>query len=238
MIVEFAGCTGAGKTTLATRFASRLSEHGVEIQDRTSPGSSPFVTASNAASTPLHLCTIARNWSELAPVLALGERHISTRASSPAWRMLRFAGLIRRIGRHLRDSARGTDEICVVDEGVCGALELILGGTEQATPDVVDEVVSSMPLPDLIVWVDAPYESIVNRTRRRVDSPRELRALGEASLRKRLANSQANFRHMMARPAVSKRVVKAWNPDQPHYEMSRAVDRLVDDLIENNALHV
>ncbi len=229
LIIEFIGPSSAGKTTLALGVARRLRADGRRIKDHSSLSSSAFITIGNALRTPFMVAPILSDWPAVSPFLRLGWRRLRGGAGSAFWRASRFYAIVRRVGEHSLRRRNG-DSICVVDEGLMGSLDLALSGPIPPSPAELETFVAALPLPDLMVWVDAPLEALVERTRARPDPPRESRGSSERQIRDRLASMQTLFGALGKIPRAANRVVKAWNPQGSIEDREREMDRIAQAL--------
>lgn len=229
MIIEFIGPSSAGKTTLALGVARRLRADGRRVRDHSSPSSSVFITIGYAFQTPFMLAPILSDWSAAGPSLRVGWRRARGGAGSAFWRAARFYAIIRRVGEHSLRRRNG-NSICIVDEGLMGSLALALSGPAAASRAELEDFVAALPLPDLLVSVDAPLETLVERTLARPDPPREIRRSSERQIRDRLASLQSVFGALDQIPRAGTRIIKAWNPPGSIEDREREMDRVANAL--------
>ncbi len=230
MIAEFMGCTGAGKTTLAVGVVQRLRAEGRLVRDHCKVRSSVLVSLGNAIRTPFHLLPILPVWPRYERYLRVMWMVPRDGAPGPFWTALRACAVIRILGGHalrLRSTSRA---ICVVDEGVLGTVHLAFAGSGPLSASKIELFVAAIPLPDVVVWVDAPLDALVDRIVARPDRPRELsRGTGE-ELRIRLASVQAVFRTLAEAPRAGGRVLHAWNPPSSPVQREAVIDRVAGAL--------
>ncbi len=230
LIIEFIGPSSAGKTTLAVGVAKRLRANGRRITDHSSPSSSAFVTIGNAFRTPLMLVPILGDWPAVSPSLRLAWRGLRPGTGSTFWRASRFYAIVRRVGEHSLRRRNG-NSICIVDEGLMGSLDLALSGTTVPSRTDLESFVAALPLPDLLVRVDAPLETLVERTLSRCDPPREIRGFSERLIRERLARLQMVFAALDHIPCAATRMLSVWNPPGCAEDREREMDRIAHALL-------
>lgn len=228
MIIEFIGPTSAGKTTLAVGVAQRLCQQGLRIEDRSSPSSSVLVSVGNATRTPLMLLPIFSDWRSVSPCLLSGRRHIQRATQSRFWRTLRLAAFVRRVGENSLRS-KTSESLFIVDDGLLGLLDLAFSGTRPSQTQL-EAFVSKLPLPDTLVSVDAPLETLFERTRARTDPPRELRKLPDKRIRERLSILRQMFDALNEMPLVAPRIINAWNPASSIKDRERHIDRITCEI--------
>ncbi|MEO5903182.1 MAG: hypothetical protein ABIQ55_04140 [Gemmatimonadaceae bacterium] len=114
--------------------------------------------------------------------------------------------------------------IHIVDEGIIGSLDLALGGAISPPAALLRQTIELIPMPDLMVWVDAPIENLVERTMRRDDSPREFRGMSESEVRDRIKCSSAMFSEIAESARATNRLVRVWNPDADGSTLESTID--------------
>ncbi len=201
LIIEFIGPSSAGKTTLAVGVAKRLRANGRRITDHSSPSSSAFVTIGNAFRTPLMLVPILGDWPAVSPSLRLAWRGLRPGTGSTFWRASRFYAIVRRVGEHSLRRRNG-NSICIVDEGLMGSLDLALSGTTVPSRTDLESFVAALPLPDLLVRVDAPLETM----RSTEGNPRFFRAANSRAAREAANGIRGSGPHPLRRDANAERV--------------------------------
>jgi thymidylate kinase len=229
LIVEFMGCTAAGKTTVARRVASRLRALGFPVWEHLAEGASGLLTLVNTVAAPVNLLSLVRDWTDYGPTLLVTWREARHR-TSPFWAVARAQAAIRLLGERARAIRIGERGVHIVDEGVLGAVHLAFSGTVQPTESDLAAFVATVPLPDLIVWVDAPLDELVDRTRGRPDPPRELRNRHREELRERFGNVRTAFQAIAESTRASGRVIHLWNPNAPAPQREALADEVVGGL--------
>lgn len=180
MIVEFIGSTGAGKTTVL-----RSVERCLANRARTTT-STDFVTGLVGLQGITH--PTVRNLIEelvgfpffvysLNPhrvFFAHAMKLVLSRAYSTLITVNNIRSLERKLGVYELVRLKGRDRIILVDEGPVLAAHMFIYGADRLTTDELAAFAKVIPLPDVIVYVRAPIETIVKRTLLRPDPPREL----------------------------------------------------------------
>jgi len=230
LIVEFMGCTGAGKTPLAQGTVHRLRAQGVVVREGSHAGSSVLLTLENALGTPVWFLALLRDWSRCGPHLRATWSALRGRVASPFWTAARAYATIRLLGRHARYARAARGHVAVVDEGVLVTAPLAFCGNRPAPPQPLERFVAAAALPDVIVWVDAPLDVLVDRTLSRRDLPRELRSRPRDQVRTYLAQVRALFRTLAEAPRIAGRVISLWNPTAPPRDRYALAERAADAI--------
>ncbi len=227
MIVEFIGCTGAGKSTLVTalrhrhidgRLAVSMPELalGNALRDRVSHPTAQNV-AQELASLPHLLLSAPRQRA----FLRFAASTLTASAPSALHRANRLRGVARRVGMLELATRRCATRIALADEGtVLLAYLLVLDGREPAEVETeLAEFSRLVPLPDLVVHVRAPVDVLVARALARTDRGRQLGGKQREELERHLANTVDVFDRLVAAPRLAPRVVTVdaiGGPDHDH----------------------
>lgn len=224
MILEFMGCTGAGKTTFAAGVVDRLRAGGLAVRDHCHFHSSSLVSVGNAMRVPFHLLQILSGWPRYDRYLRVMWRAVRDGAPDPLRIAARAGAVIRILGEHVERVRSGARRICVVDQGVLGTVHLAFAGLRPPLASEIEPFVATVPLADVVVWVDAPLDALVDRALARAHPPRELRRRAPDDLRARLASLRATFRTLAHAPRAGGRVLRAWNPPSSLAQRETLID--------------
>jgi hypothetical protein len=219
VIVEFIGASGSGKTSLARNVVRSLE------------GTHDAVMASDLVLRRLHLERLAapttRNvLADLSAVvemlrlngerrtfLAYAVRRLNRHRPKSLQTLNYVRSVVRRLGVDGIARRRGQHMIVVADEGILlTAYLLFVYGNTGFDEDDLAEFAGIAPLPDRIVHVKAPLESLVRRTLSRLDPPRELRARDKEDVTRFLGSATEMFAGLVRTPALRDRVLEVENP--------------------------
>jgi thymidylate kinase len=229
MIVEFIGCSGAGKTTVAHM-----------VRDR--GGASPAVMALELVMDrpgrrwirQPQLVNLVADATVLPAFLSAGpgellrfaDRRLRRYAPSAFARVNYLVNVERRVGAQLLALRRGNGATILSDEGaLLLASQLFVyadGPYERAD---LERFVALVPLPDRVVYVRAPLEELVDRSMRRADRRRELAAVGRAEVERWTVRNHELFEALAAVPPVAERLLVV--DDGAAGEGEALVDRIV-----------
>ena len=181
MIIEFIGCSGVGKTTLARRF-QRCSPNGDSVLLATDlvmerPGRrwirnpTAINMVADVTVLPWFLGTLGKNQDFAKYAADRLRRH----APSAFVKFNYMRNIVRRVGLHELARRAGESTMVLADEGtVLTAYYLFVYSDGPFDQVDLEHFARLVPLPDWIVYMKAPVEVLVDRAIRRPDRRREL----------------------------------------------------------------
>jgi thymidylate kinase len=235
MIIEFIGSTGAGKTTLISAVQRRLAQT-TEVTTAFELVAAPLglrgvthPTARNliqeVAGLPFLLGSLPRHKAMLAFTL----RMLARQAGFSIFTLNNLRSLARKIGVYEIGRRYGRDRIILVDEGtVLLAHNLFVYSSASYTADEIATFAALTPLPDVVVYVRAPVESLIGRALRRADPPREMRGKDRAQIESYVRRAVALFEQLVETEELRGRVLIVDNPESDE----RGRDTVVDCITE------
>jgi len=188
MVIEFVGCSGAGKTTYIEKTSKALAERG-----RTADSSTALIARATRTAWIRNLfwrnvClnVILFPWLLLAlrhhaRFFFFGVRRIVRESSSAVSVLQRSLSQVRNMaGNELLRRLRSAPEFILVDEGTIGGIHNVLVHLKQAPDSASIEAYSRLvPKPDLIIHIDTPVDVALRRTELRPDPPLRFHTLSE-----------------------------------------------------------
>ena len=180
MIVEFIGSTGSGKTTLISEVHRCLTKTGrvttsidlatglLGLRGVTNPTLQNLVM--EFVSLPVFILALHRHNKFIGHTVKIFLRN--TGFSMQTIHNLR--SLVRKIGMYEITKHLGKDQIILVDEGPILAAHMFVPAGNIYTPEEITRFTDLLPLPDLIVYIRASVDILMERTLRRADPPREI----------------------------------------------------------------
>ena len=183
MIVEFIGCTGAGKSTLVAQLRQELSQEASVVSSfevvaaRLGLSHIAQPTVQNliqeVAGLPFFLGSLPRYQRFLRFTLRMMARQgnfnfYSFNHLRSLERTIGVDGFIRSAGER-----QGTQPIVFVDEGtIVPAHNIFVYNDVAYSAQEINRYAELAPLPDVLVYVRAPIEQLIKRTQQRPDAPR------------------------------------------------------------------
>jgi thymidylate kinase len=241
MIVEFAGCTGAGKTTLTREVYRRLAKH---VRVTTSyelaaglvglgPVTNPTLRnlVQDLVGLPFFLGGLVRHRAFVAYAFkALGRQSSSLLLTANYVR-----SIARRIGMYEIGRRAPPDRIILVDEGtVLSAHLLFVFGRNEPSQEEIEAFAALVPLPDMIVTIRAPAESLVQRALQRADRPREMRSKDEMEVEAYLSRAVALFDRLTKAGPLRERVLVVDNAACGEEERGAVADRIATAILDRD----
>jgi hypothetical protein len=180
MIVEFIGCAGAGKTSLR----NLICEQGIPGHDVVAMPDlllqRPLLrrvahpTAVNVVQELGGLPFLLRALSGERPYLAFARRTLWREATSSFDKLNGMRGVARKVGMFHLARTRASHAVVLSDEGtLLSSYNLFVATKEEFGQAELDRFARLVPMPDHVVYVRAPVESLVERARSRPDPRRQ-----------------------------------------------------------------
>jgi deoxyadenosine/deoxycytidine kinase len=199
MIVEFIGATGAGKTTLINAVHCRL-EKTVKVTTSVDLATSllGFKNVTNLTlqnleqeliSLPFFIGTLYKYNEYLHHTVKLFWRNSGFSMQT----IHNLRSLERKIGMYEITKILGKDQVILVDEGPILALHMFASAKNTYSPEEIARFIDLLPLPDLIIYIRASVDTLIERTVRRVDPPREVDLKNPAQMDAYFTNAVALF---------------------------------------------
>jgi deoxyadenosine/deoxycytidine kinase len=143
-----------------------------------------------------------------------------------------FRSLVRKIGMYERLRRNKQKQFILVDEGtVLLAHNIFVYSKASYTYEEIAKFVKLIPLPDLIVYVRAPIDSLIKRSLERIDPPREMKSKNRASIEKYVNRAVTMFEQLIKDQAIQNRVLVVENPEIDHKNNNPAIDYITESLL-------
>ena len=218
MIVEFIGCSGAGKTTLARMLKSSLSSADPVLLatdlviDR--PGrrwiSNP--TAVNLVADITVLPQVVRSFERNREFARYAANRLRWHAPSAFAKLNYMRNIVRRVGIHELARRRGRHTHILADEGTLLTAYYLFVYSEAPFSHVdLEHFARLVPLPDRVVYVEAPTDELIKRALERHDRRRELTSNNRTELRLWIERARAVFDGLSDIPLIRDRILKVEN---------------------------
>jgi thymidylate kinase len=241
MIVEFIGSTGAGKTTLINEVRCRLVKTGrvttsidlatslLGLKGLTNP------TLQNLAqefiSLPFFIGTLYKYNEYLRHTIKLFWR--KTNFSMQTIHNLR--SLERKIGMYEIAKILGKDQVILVDEGPILALYMFVSVKNTHTPEEITRFIDLLPLPDLVIYIRASIDTIIERTVRRADPPREVDRKNPAQMEEYIKRTVAMFDQLTQAENIRPRLLVVESLDIGGPGFNQVVDSVCQSILDRNS---
>jgi thymidylate kinase len=233
MIVEFIGSTGAGKTTLITQVQHRLAQETnvtssfAVVASLLGLGSISHPTARNLIQELAGLPFLLRSLSRHRAFLLFMWRMIRRQASFSIFTVNILRSLARKIAVYEIIKSRQQNQIVMVDEGtILLAHNVFVYSDAKYTSEEIAMFASLVPLPDIIVYIKAPIDALVQRSLQRADPPREIRSKNPALVETSIHRAVQIFDQLSQADPIRRRLLVVENPHSDHQHTADVVEHI------------
>lgn len=234
MIVEFIGSTGAGKTTLISEVHRSLAQT-TKVTTSFDLVASPLGLKSVIHPTTRNLIQelvgfpfLIRSLRRHKAFVLFMLRMLARQANLSVFTINNLRSLERKIGVYEIIRRRQNHQIVLVDEGtVLLAHNVFVYTDAHYTSEEIARFASLVPLPDIIIYIKAPVDILVQRSLLRADPPRELRSVSRGLIEKHINHAIRVFEQLVEAENFRSRLLTVENSgfNQHH-------DVIVNDIVE------
>ena len=238
MIVEFIGCAGAGKTALRNLICEQgIRDHDVVampdlLLQRPLLRKVAHPTAVNVVQELGGLPFLLRALPDERPFLAFARRTLWRHATSRFDKLNGMRGVARKVGMFHLARTRARHAVVLSDEGT-----LLSSYNLFVTPKIdfgqaeLDRFAQLVPMPDLVVYVRAPVESLVERARSRPDPRRQHIGRNIAAIEADVRRTVQLFDLLVETAPLAGRVAMVESRDLDREGRIRLANELVKQLL-------
>jgi thymidylate kinase len=240
MLIEFIGSTGAGKTTLISEVQHRLTKTAkvttsydfvaapLGLRGVTHPTAQNFIQ--ELVGFPFFIRSLHRNKAFVVFIL----RMLARQSNFSIFTINNLRSLVRKIGVFEIIRRDENNHIIMVDEGtVLLAHNVFVYNSVSYAPDEITTFVDLAPLPDLVVYIRAPMDSLMKRALRRSDPPREIKSKNRALIETYVERAVSMFEQLIQAEKIRDRVLIVENPESADTGHDTVVDYIAQ-FIQNN----
>jgi O-antigen ligase/thymidylate kinase len=241
MVVEFIGSTGAGKTTVINEVFHRLaktSQVTTSIDLATSMLGLRGVknpTLQNLAmefvSFPFFIFTLYKYNKFLRHTIKIFWR--ATGFSIQTIHNLR--SLVRKIGMYEITKYPGKNQVVLVDEGPVLAAHMFVPAGNTYTPEEITRFTELLPLPDLIVYIRASVDTIIERTHRRADPPREVEINNPDRMEAYIKRTVDLFDQITQADNLQPRLLVVESHDMADPGFDKVIDNIYQEILDRSS---
>lgn len=239
MIIEFVGSTGAGKTTIASEVQRRLARSAqvVSAYDLASAlaglGRYDHPTLRNLTQDlvglPFFFRALLRHRSFLTFALRRTISQSETKFLIPNY----MRSIVRKLGIYEMSRRHGRKLIVLVDEGTVSSAHLLFVFTRSLyRKEEVEQFAALVPLPDLVVFLKAPVEVLVQRARHRGDAPREIKSKDSQEIEGYISRATQVYDQLSRAPVLRDRILVASNPAITRAELGQVADSITKAILK------
>jgi thymidylate kinase len=240
MIIEFIGSTGAGKTTLISAVQRRLAakaEVMTSFERVASPVGLRRVTNPTARNLiqelvgfPFFIGSLSRHKALIVFIL----RMLARQASFSFFMINNLRSLERKLAVDEILKRRQHNEIILVDEGpLLLAHNVFVYSGAGYSGEEIARFAALVPLPDIIIYIKAPLDILVQRSLLRADPPREIKSKNPGLVEKHINRALEMFDQLVAAQNIKCRLLIVENSDSDHRGYNHAVDDVVEFILSH-----
>ena len=241
MMIEFIGCTGAGKTTLISDVQRRL----VQIASVTTSFrlvASPLGLRNVTNPTARHLIQefigfpfFIRSLYRHKAFIIFILRMLARQAGFSVFMMNNLRSLVRKISVYEMTKRRQHKQIVLVDEGtVLLAHNIFVYSSALYTAEEIARFASLVPLPDIIIYIKAPVETLVQRSLLRADPPRELKSRNRELIEKQINRAVRMFDQLVEAENIQSRLLIVENSGLSEQQYDTVVNDIAELIMDHS----
>lgn len=240
MMIEFIGSTGAGKTTLIADVRRRLAQiESVTTSFKfvASPLGLRNVTHPTARHLiqeffgfPFFIRSVYRHKAFIIFIL----RMLARQANFSLFMINNLRSLVRKISVFEMIKRSQHDQIVLVDEGtVLLAHNIFVYSSALYTSEEIARFASLVPLPDIIIYIKAPVVTMVQRSLRRTDPPRELKSRNRELIEKQINRAVRMFDQLVEAENIQPRLLIVENPELNEHQYEMLINEIVEFIMNH-----
>ena len=242
MIVEFIGSTGAGKTTLIAEVQRRLAKQAQAVTSsdlalqalglRRVANPTLRNLIQDLVGLPFFLGSLYRHRAFVVFALKALARHKSFTFFTVNY----LRSIVRKIGMHEFAKRYSHDRVVLVDEGPVLSAHLLFVFTSTIySQEDIEQFASLVPLPELIVYINAPVDSLVQRSLRRNSAPKEMKAKDRKWIEQYIRRAAEMFDRLTVTKRIRDRVLIVANPDATDNEHGAVTEHIAAFILNGES---
>src|SRR5437667_48948 len=241
LIAEITGCSGSGKSTLLAEILRECAARGLRVataEDVLLPRLGRLIlrhpTLQNVALDLRGASEVIRG-RRPAEVLTFASTVIRRDTDSFATGLRAYRAVLRKVGIHSLLAREAASRHAVfVDEGTIHSAHNILVHVEHpARREEIEAFCRLVPMPDLVIHVTAPLETVLARTFARRNPP--LRGRSRDEMERFIRHGHSMFDQLMRHEALSRNTLRVHCDDDDFGSYRRFAREIVERLAERSA---
>lgn len=239
MIVEFIGVTGSGKTTLINQVRHKLSSSW----DVTT--SSDLVTGlvglqgiknttarnllQETISFPYFLGSFPNHSQLISQTIRLFSRNTSLSVTT----INNLRSIERKLGGLEIAQRQDQNKVILVDEGPFLTAHMFAFNDTPITKEEINEYSNLLPLPDLIIYIKATTEVLLERSLNRSRPPREMKARNRSENEEYIKRAESLFDLMVKSSNIQSRMLIVDNSSPDLDAIDQSVEKISDFILSS-----
>jgi len=128
----------------------------------------------------------------------------------------------------------GKDQVILVDEGPILAAHMFVPAGTTYTPEEITLFADLLPLPDLVVYIRASVNTIIERTVRRADPPREVDLRNWARMEAYITRTVTMFDQLTQAESIRPRLLVVESLDNAEPGFNQVIDSVYQSILDRN----
>ena len=240
VVVEFIGSTGAGKSTVIDKVYHRLKKTSrVTTSIELATGMLGLRGLKNPTlqnlvmeliSFPVFIFTLYKHNNFLRHTIKIFWR--TTGFSIQTIHNLR--SMVRKIGMYEISKFFGDYQFILVDEGPVLAAHMFVPTENTYTSEEISRFTDLLPLPDLIIYIRASVGTIIERTLRRADPPREVEINNQTKMEEYIKRTVSLFDQLTQAKNLQPRLLIVESLDITNAGYDQIIDNICQEILNRS----
>lgn len=237
MIVEFIGVTGSGKTTLINQVRHKLSSSWeVTTSSDLVTGLVGLqgiknVTAKNLLQETISFPYFLGSFPNHSQLISQTIRLFSRNTSLSVTTINNLRSIERKLGGLEIAQRQDQNKVILVDEGPFLTAHMFAFNDTPITKEEIKEYRRLLPLPDLIIYIKATTEVLLERSLNRSRPPREMKARNQSENEEYIKRAESLFDQMVDSSNIQSRMLIVDNSSPDLNAIDQTVEKISDFIL-------
>ncbi len=237
MIVEFIGVTGSGKTTLINQVRHKLSSSWeVTTSSDLVTGLVGLqgiknVTAKNLLQETISFPYFLGSFPNHSQLISQTIRLFSRNTSLSVTTINNLRSIERKLGGLEIAQRQDQNKVILVDEGPFLTAHMFAFNDTPITKEEIKEYRRLLPLPDLIIYIKATTEVLLERSLNRSRPPREMKARNQSENEEYIKRAESLFDQMVDSSNIQSRMLIVDNSSPDLNVIDQTVEKISDFIL-------
>jgi thymidylate kinase len=237
LIVEFIGVTGSGKTTLINQVRHKLSSSWeVTTSSDLVTGLVGLqgiknVTAKNLLQETISFPYFLGSFPNHSQLISQTIRLFSRNTSLSVTTINNLRSIERKLGGLEIAQRQDQNKVILVDEGPFLTAHMFAFNDTPITKEEIKEYRRLLPLPDLIIYIKATTEVLLERSLNRSRPPREMKARNQSENEEYIKRAESLFDQMVDSSNIQSRMLIVDNSSPDLNAIDQTVEKISDFIL-------
>lgn len=238
MIVEFIGSTGAGKTTLINDVQRRLAK-SIPVTTSSDLVTSLVglqgiknITARNLVQEIVSLPFFLHYFNRYKDFISFSIRMFSRNSNLSIKTINNLRSIERKLGGYEISKLNKQDLIILVDEGPILTAHMFAYNDNNMSQLEIEEFTRLLPLPDLIIYIRVPVDTLIERSISRINPPREMNSRNRSENENYIKRAISIFDRIVENKKIQSRLLIVDNSNCPEKKCDTLLDNITNFIID------